>query len=222
MSLMAISRASSPNTPTPQRVLGIAREDELAHGQGDLLGGGDAVLPVEDHAVADVDEEHRGAGGEVLRLVDLEILLRQGDIVGSSPGVPQAAPLHRVGDGAQRVDLRDGVPEAVRPRLGEALVAVARAGHAVLAEAGLLQAVEDLVEGVLADDLLTLGGERVAALLELLDDLLFLQLPAELLQVHVGVQRSALLQVLHPLEDLVHVPGRHEQEVVEQAHEVLE
>ncbi len=61
-----------------------------------------------------------------------------------------------------------------------------------------------------------------AAVLQLLDDPLLFQLPAELLQVDVGVQGSPLLQVLHPLEDLVHVSTGHEHEVVEQAHEVLE
>jgi hypothetical protein len=45
---------------------------------------------------------------------------------------------------------------------------------------------------------------------------------SELRQVDVRVQRAALLEVLHPFEDLVHVPGGHEEKVVEEAHEVLE
>ncbi len=48
------------------------------------------------------------------------------------------------------------------------------------------------------------------------------RLPAELLEVDVGVEVPALLQLPQPREDLVHVAGGHQQQVVEQAHQVRE
>jgi hypothetical protein len=64
----------------------------------------------------------------VLRLVHLEVLLREGDLV-------RACPFHGVGNGAQRIDLRDGVSEPPRARLREPLLPRARVCDAVLAEA---------------------------------------------------------------------------------------
>ena len=67
-----------PEGPHAQGILGITGQDQLRKRQGHLLCRGDPVLSVEDHAVADVDEKHRCAGGQVLRLVDLQVLLRRG------------------------------------------------------------------------------------------------------------------------------------------------
>jgi len=46
-----------------QRVLGVAGQDQLGQGQRRLLRRRDAVLSVENHGVAHVDEEHRRARG---------------------------------------------------------------------------------------------------------------------------------------------------------------
>ncbi len=212
---MAISLRLVAEGHHAQRVLGESGKDQLHEGQGHLLGGSDAVLAVEDHAVADVDHQHRGARGEVLGLEHLEVLLADGDLVG-----PRA--LHRVGDGAQRVDLADGIAEAPRTGLGEALVALPRVRHPVLAEARLRETREDARQGVPADGLLALRGERPAAVLHPLDDALALEAPAELLEVDVGVEVPALLQLAQPPEHLVHVARGHQQQVVEQAHQVRE
>ena len=122
----------------------------------------------------------------MLVLVHLEVLLRQCDLL-------HAAALDRVGDRAQSVNLRDGIPEAPGPCLGEPLVAVSRAGDPVLAEAGFFKAVEYLVQRIPADHLLSLGREAVAALLQLFDDPPILKLPAELFKVDVRVEGAALL-----------------------------
>jgi len=54
-------------------VLREAGHDQLRKGQGYLLGRRDPVLAVENHAVADVEHQNRGAGGLVLGLVHFKV-----------------------------------------------------------------------------------------------------------------------------------------------------
>ena len=85
----------------------------------------------------------------------------------------------------------------------------------------LLQVVEDQLQRLLADLLLAAGGERVAVAVAL-DDRLMLELLAELVQIEALVDEAAALQVLHPLQHLVHIAARLQQQEVEQVHEVGE
>ena len=57
-------------------VEGVARElgaDEVREGHGYALGRGEAVFPVENHGVGAVEKHHRGAGGLVVGLVDVDV-----------------------------------------------------------------------------------------------------------------------------------------------------
>ena len=56
-----------------QAVAGILRADQVRQRQRDLLGGREAILAVEDHAVAAIEHQHRGAGALVLALVDVQV-----------------------------------------------------------------------------------------------------------------------------------------------------
>ncbi len=60
-----------------ERVFGVTRSDELGQGHRGLFGRGDAVLAIEDHRVADVDHEHRRAGGGKFLLMDFQVILRE-------------------------------------------------------------------------------------------------------------------------------------------------
>jgi hypothetical protein len=53
----------------------VLRADEVAEGEGDLLGGREAVLAVQDHAVRAVQHHDRRAGGLVFGLVDEQVLV---------------------------------------------------------------------------------------------------------------------------------------------------
>ncbi len=64
---MLTSRASSPKDDQRQVVFGKARHDQLRQRQGHLLGRRDTVLAVQDHAVTDVDHQHRGAARSGVR-----------------------------------------------------------------------------------------------------------------------------------------------------------
>ena len=103
-------------------------------------------------------------------------------------------------------DLRDRVAEPVRARLRQALAAVTGVRGAVLAEAALLLVVEDQLQRLLADLLLTARGERVAVAVAL-DDPLVLELLAELIQIEPLVDEAAALQVFHPLQRLPRYPA---------------
>ena len=164
--------------------------------------------------MAQVDQQHRGAGGGVLGLEYLEVLLAELDLV-------HAAAFDRVVDGGEGVDLGDRVAEPVGARLREALATVAGVRRAVLAEAAALEVVEDQLERLLANLLLAARRERVA-LAVTLNDRLVLELLAKLLQVEPLVDETAPLQVLHPLQHLVHVAAGLQQQEVEQVHQVGE
>ena len=69
-----------------QRVAGILRPDQVRERERDALGRREAVLAVEDHAVAAVEHDHRGAGALILALRDHEV-----GIVTSMPGYRRPA-----------------------------------------------------------------------------------------------------------------------------------
>src|SRR6266853_6522672 len=56
-----------------ERVPWILRADEMRERHGDALGGSETVFAVEDHAVAAIEKDHRGAGALVLALMDHEV-----------------------------------------------------------------------------------------------------------------------------------------------------
>src|SRR6185503_488166 len=106
--------------------------------------------------------------------------------------------------------------------LGEALAALARDRRAVVAGGTRLERREDLVQGVLADALLSLGRDLEAlrgalGLTGLLEELLEVG-DAELL-----VEEPVLLaEMLHPAQRLVDVAAGLEQEVPVDLHELLD
>ena len=71
-----------------QRVAGILRPDQLRERQRDALGRREAILAVEDHAVAAVEHQHRRARALILALRDHQVLVRR-----RSSGTALDAPL---------------------------------------------------------------------------------------------------------------------------------
>ena len=57
-----------------QRIAGILQADEVGERERHALGGREAILAVQDHAVAAVEHEDRRAGALILSLGDHEIL----------------------------------------------------------------------------------------------------------------------------------------------------
>ena len=58
-----------------QRVAGVLQADQVRERQRDALGRREAILAVEDHAVAAVEHQHRRAGALVLALRDHQVLV---------------------------------------------------------------------------------------------------------------------------------------------------
>ncbi len=65
-----------------QRIAGILRLDQLRQRQGDALGWREAILPVQNHAVAAVEHQHRRARALVLALDDHQVVVRHADPAG--------------------------------------------------------------------------------------------------------------------------------------------
>ena len=70
---MASSSARIVEQHAAQAVAGILRADQVRQRQRHLLGRREAILAVEDHAVAAIEHQHGGAGALVLALVDVQI-----------------------------------------------------------------------------------------------------------------------------------------------------
>jgi hypothetical protein len=56
-----------------QAVAGILRADQVRQRQRHLLGRREAILAVQDHAVAAIQHQHRGAGALIFGLVHVQV-----------------------------------------------------------------------------------------------------------------------------------------------------
>src|SRR5260370_27881302 len=56
-----------------ERVAGILRSNEMREGHGHALGRSEPVLPVENHAVAAIEKDYRGAGTVIFALVNHQV-----------------------------------------------------------------------------------------------------------------------------------------------------
>ncbi len=82
----------------PQRIARELGADQMGERQRHLLRGGEAVLAVQDHGVRGVEQQHRGARGAVLRLVDAQVPIVQRDGTVVAETFPAERLLQRRGD----------------------------------------------------------------------------------------------------------------------------
>ena len=202
-----------------QAVLGVARPDQLDEGEGDPLGGRDAVLAVEDHRVREVDQEDGRTAGEVLGLVDLEVLLLHRE----PAEVAREATLERVPHARGRIDHLDRVAEGEGARLRQPLVARAGGRDSVVAGPVLAEAREDPLEGLLSQGALAPGRHRDLPVGGRLDHPILLEQLLEVLEGHaLGPEVVAIRHLLDPLESLLRVPGRAQQQLAVEPLELLD
>ena len=193
-------------------VLRVLGGDQLRQREGDGLGRRDPVLAVEDHRVGDVDRQDGGAGGQVLGLVDLEVVLGQLEgPLGALQGVVQRA---------RRVQVVEVVAEAPRPGLRQPLDPFAGRPHRVVAGARVGEPGEDVLEGAAPDAPLAGDGQLQAALFVPSDQAPILERGEEPFEVHALVEVAAPLELAHPLHRLLRIAARRQDELVEQAQQV--
>ncbi len=199
-----------------QGVLRVTRPDQFQERERDLLGRRDAILPVEDHAVADVQEQDGGAAGEVLLLVNGEVILGQREIV-------EAGASERVLQGGVHRHVERRIPETPLSRLREILAPGPRRSGPVLARTARRHSTEDPIERVPPDSALTAAGQLEASFSVLGDDAV---LPEAVPEVVGGdslvIEPVLRSEPLHLSEGFLDIPVRRDEDLIEELPQAFE
>ena len=180
-------------------VFGVAGSDELGEGHGCLLGGGDAVLAIEDHGMGDVDHEDCAALAFVVLLYDLKV------VFGKAEAVEAVVDLG-IAEGVGHGDVLKGIAKLVGAAVCVGLVAEAADGGAVATLLAALELAKDLFEGVLADGLLGLACEPNFAVFIFADVTFLLELVCEVPDaVAAGGDVVFAVDLSKPVEGFGHV-----------------
>src|ERR1700730_14889185 len=132
---------------------------------GDALGGSEAVLAVQNHAVAAIEQHHSRAGAVILALVDHQVW------VGNLDGDLHTIPAHRVEQRFADIQIQR-VAEFVLPRDAACFHTGGEIPRVVASEAAASERAEQILQGLEAEKIDGLVGDleaRFHALLRLAD-----------------------------------------------------
>ena len=141
-----------------QRIAGILRADQVRERQGHALGRREAVFAVEDHAVAAIEHQHRGAGALVFALVDHQVGIVEFD------GHLRAFAAHGVEERGADVQIQR-VAEFVGARDAAGFDAGGQFARVVAAEAALAERAEQVLQRAEAQEVDGLVGDFEARLI---------------------------------------------------------
>ena len=151
-----------------QRVAGILRLDQLRERQRDALGRREAILAVEDHAVAAVEHQHGRARALILALHDHQILVRRRGSVREPACWGSAAGAASARSRASRWTAFSSVLAAIEIQRVAELVRLRRAGRldagrllarVVAAVAALAERAEQIAQRAVAEKIERLVGD---------------------------------------------------------------
>ena len=140
-----------------QRIARILRADQVRERQGHALGRREAVFAIEDHAVAAIQHQHRGAGALVFALMDHQVGIIERD------GHLRAFAAHGVEKRGADVQVQR-VAEFVGPRNAAGFDAGGQFARVVTAKAALAERAEQILQRAEAEKIDGLVGNFKARL----------------------------------------------------------